>query len=108
MTEKILENKKNGIGEFLDTLPAGDGAATVGAAVMNCNPFTKGHRYLIETAAKECDRLYVFVLSEDKSFFPAADRMMLVKSKIIHENTHSDLSPCRCPLLQYDRLRQYQ
>ena len=75
----LMENKKDGIGEFLNTLPAGDGSATVGAAVMNCNPFTKGHRYLIETAAKECDRLYVFVLSEDKSFFAAKDRMEMVK-----------------------------
>lgn len=75
----LMENKKNGIGEFLDTLPDGDAQGTVGAAVMNCNPFTKGHRYLIETAAKECDRLYIFVLSEDKSFFSAKDRMEMVK-----------------------------
>lgn len=74
----LMENKKDGIREFLDSLPAGSGG-TVGAAVMNCNPFTKGHRYLIETAAKECDRLYVFVLSEDKSEFSAQDRMEMVK-----------------------------
>ena len=46
---------------------------------MNCNPFTKGHRYLIETAAAECDRLYVFVLSEDKSEFSAKDRLEMVR-----------------------------
>lgn len=75
----LMENQQNGIGAFLNGLPAEKTTGTVGAAVMNCNPFTKGHRYLIETAAKECDRLYVFVLSEDKSEFSAADRMEMVK-----------------------------
>ena len=78
-TVLLMENKKGGMEAFLKTLPDGDGRGTVGAAVMNCNPFTKGHRYLIETAAKECDRLYVFVLSEDKSEFSARDRMEMVK-----------------------------
>ena len=76
----LMENKRGGIEEFLKGLdtPVTDG--TIGAAVMNCNPFTKGHRYLIERAAKECDHLYIFVLSEDKSFFSAKDRMEMVKS----------------------------
>ena len=74
----LMENKQGGIQSFLETLSPVPGE-NVGAAVMNCNPFTKGHRYLIETAAKECDRLYVFVLSEDKSFFSAKDRMEMVK-----------------------------
>ena len=76
----LMENKKDGIREFLQTLPAGKNSGTVGAAVMNCNPFTKGHRYLIETAAAECDHLYIFVLSEDKSEFSATDRMAMVKA----------------------------
>ena len=78
-TVLLMENKKGGMESFLKTLPDGDGSGIAGAAVMNCNPFTKGHRYLIETAAKECDRLYVFVLSEDKSEFSARDRMEMVK-----------------------------
>lgn len=75
----LMENKKNGLQDFLNTLTPLPCDGIVGAAVMNCNPFTKGHRYLIETAAKECDRLYVFVLSEDKSYFCAEDRMAMVK-----------------------------
>lgn len=50
-----------------------------GAIVMNCNPFTCGHRYLIEYAAARVERLYVFVVREDKSFFPFEDRLKLVK-----------------------------
>lgn len=75
----LMENKEHGIRDFLATLPDGHATGTVGAAVMNCNPFTKGHRYLIETASKECDHVYVFVLSEDKSEFSATDRMNMVK-----------------------------
>lgn len=51
----------------------------VGAIVMNCNPFTLGHRYLIETAAKECEYLVIFVVQEDRSFFPFKDRIELVR-----------------------------
>ena len=51
----------------------------IGAIVMNCNPFTLGHRYLIETAAKECMKLYVFVVEEDKSVFKFEDRIELVR-----------------------------
>lgn len=75
----LMENKQHGIREFLDAMPTPATGGTVGAAVMNCNPFTKGHRYLIETAAGECDHLYIFVLSEDKSEFSAADRLEMVK-----------------------------
>lgn len=75
----LMENKRDGIGDFLSAQPVCHTGQTIGAAVMNCNPFTKGHRYLIETAANECDHVYVFVLSEDKSEFSAADRMELVK-----------------------------
>lgn len=77
-TDEVLfmEDKRNGIKQFLETLERADAKdGSVGAAVMNCNPFTLGHRYLIEQAAKECDRLYVFVLSEDKSRFSVADRL---------------------------------
>lgn len=50
-----------------------------GAIVMNCNPFTLGHRYLIEKAAAMVDRLFVFVVEEDASFFPFKDRIELVR-----------------------------
>ena len=79
-TVLLMENEPNGIHSFLESLSVVQSGGQVGAAVMNCNPFTLGHRYLIETAAKQCDHLYVFVLSEDKSQFSAADRIALVKA----------------------------
>ena len=80
-TKKVLlmENRKDGIINFLNRLPVKQTSGTVGAAIMNCNPFTSGHRYLIETAAKECNHLYVFVVSEDKSLFSAEDRLKMVQ-----------------------------
>lgn len=53
--------------------------AIIGSIVMNCNPFTLGHRYLIEEAAKKVDFLYVFVVKEDKSYFSYKDRMEMVR-----------------------------
>ncbi|MCD8553439.1 [citrate (pro-3S)-lyase] ligase [Seleniivibrio sp.] len=47
--------------------------------VMNCNPFTFGHRYLIETAAARSENVYVFVVEEDSSLIPFRVRLELVK-----------------------------
>lgn len=56
----------------------------IGAIVMNCNPFTLGHRYLVETAAGMVSHLYIFVVEEDKSIFPFADRIELVRKGTDH------------------------
>jgi [citrate (pro-3S)-lyase] ligase len=53
-----------------------------GAVVMNCNPFTLGHRYLAEKAASRVSHLYVFIVEEDKSFFPFEDRIELARAGI--------------------------
>lgn len=85
-TENVLlmEDKKDGINKFLEEFPTDNSLGKTGCIVMNCNPFTLGHRYLIETAAKECDKIYVFVVSENKSKFSAEDRMEMVKRGTAH------------------------
>lgn len=45
---------------------------------MNCNPFTLGHRYLIEKALEQCDFLILFLVEEDKSVFSFEERLKLV------------------------------
>ncbi|SFU83903.1 [citrate (pro-3S)-lyase] ligase [Clostridium sp. DSM 8431] len=55
-----------------------------GAIVMNANPFTKGHLYLIEDSAKKVDTLFVFVVEEDRSYFKFEDRFRLVKEQTSH------------------------
>lgn len=53
-----------------------------GTLVMNCNPFTKGHRYLIEEAAKSCEEVLLFIVEEDKSLFQFKDRYAIVKEGV--------------------------
>lgn len=65
---KSLEPYKKGTSESLN-----------GSIVMNCNPFTLGHRYLIEYAASKVDYLYIFVVEENRSYFDFKDRLELVK-----------------------------
>ena len=53
-----------------------------GCIVMNCNPFTLGHRYLIEQAAKKVERLYVMVVREDCSLFAYTERKAMVEQGV--------------------------
>ena len=66
------------ISKFVNTYKVKN-KGVVGSIVMNCNPFTKGHRYLIEKALDHVDVMYIFVVQEDKSFFPFEQRMAMVK-----------------------------
>lgn len=72
----------NGIDEYVNKIlsehPAGQDIKKCGSIVMNCNPFTRGHRYLIEYASEKVDRLYIFVVEEDRSFFNFKDRWDMV------------------------------
>lgn len=76
----LMENVCDGVEKFLESWNVSRRQGTIGCAVMHCDPFTLGHRYLIETAAKECDWLYVLVLSEEKGRFTAGDRLQLVRN----------------------------
>lgn len=54
----------------------------VGCIVMNCNPFTLGHLYLIEKACTYVNILYIFCVEEDTSIFKFNERF-----KLLVENT---------------------
>jgi len=58
----------------------------IGSIVMNANPFTKGHQYLVEKAVKKCEHVYVFVLTENLSEFSSVDRFNMVKLGVSHLN----------------------
>ena len=58
----------------------------IAAVVVNCNPFTIGHRYLIEKASEENEVVYLFVVSENLSAFPFEIRWKLIKEGISHLN----------------------
>lgn len=76
----FMENRKNGFQNYLAALTQTKvSGVKVGAVVMNANPFTLGHRYLLEEASKACDVLHVFVVSEEASPIPFKVRYQLVR-----------------------------
>ena len=75
----FMENRRTGFADYLARLQKTACPGVSGAIVMNANPFTLGHRYLVETAAAACDTLHVFVLREDASLVPFAVRKELVR-----------------------------
>lgn len=77
-TSYIRNELEDELEDYLERLPNKVDAEKIGSIVMNCNPFTKGHRYLIEIAASRVDILYIFVVQENKSVFPFEDRYQLV------------------------------
>ncbi len=83
----LLEGGLGSIGEYCASIGKrsseirGDKRAAV---VVNCNPFTLGHRALISRAAEENDAVLVFVVAEDRSLFPFAHRFRMVKAGVSH------------------------
>ena len=53
-----------------------------GAVVMNCNPFTLGHLHLVESASRQVENLYLFVVREERSVFPFSIRFRLVEEGV--------------------------
>lgn len=49
------------------------------AIVMNANPLTLGHEYLVDKALYDARDLIIFVLEEDASYFSTNDRYEIVK-----------------------------
>lgn len=89
-TENILfmENKNGGFERFVKDVKAEtpkealDAANNIGAVIANCNPFTLGHRYLLEKALEQCDYVHLFLLSDDRSFFQSQERYEMVREGI--------------------------
>ena len=78
----LMENGVKGIGRYTDYLrrmraDRPDGAAAI---VMNANPFTRGHRYLVEQAADGAATLYVIAVREDRSAFSYAERLAMIQA----------------------------
>ena len=86
----FMENKKTGFSDYLNELKKNNinnidhNKKKVAAIVMNANPFTLGHQYLIEKASKENDILHLFIVSEDKSIVPFKVRKQLIKEGTKH------------------------
>ena len=78
----FLENIRDGFLQYCAGLEQADGQ-NIAAVVMNANPFTLGHRHLLETAAKENDVVHLFLLSENVGPIPFEVRRRLVTEGIV-------------------------
>lgn len=75
----FMENRRTGFRDWLNAQARGTTPReTTAAVVMNANPFTLGHRYLLERACEQAEAVHLFVLSENFGPIPAADRKNLV------------------------------
>lgn len=85
LLEFVTDGSGAGIGPYLDAVAReAQGVERAGAIVMNANPFTRGHQYLAQYAAARCERLFLFVVSEDRSAFPTAVRVRLIEQGTRH------------------------
>ena len=85
----FMENKKTGFSDYLNKLSKSklnykNNTKKIAAIVINGNPFTLGHLYLIEKASKENDILHLFIVSEDKSIVPFNVRKKLIMGGTAH------------------------
>ena len=95
----FMENRRTGFSDYLKKLqnsctkntPSSDNnikysrnTQNIAALVMNANPFTNGHLYLVEKAAAENDILHLFMVSEDASLVPYSVRKRLIMEATSH------------------------
>ena len=81
----FLENIRDGFMKYCAALQRREGE-NIAAVGMNANPFTLGHRHLLETAAKENDVVHLFLLSENAGPIPFEVRRRLVAEGIADLN----------------------
>lgn len=102
----LMENHRGGLAHYIEQLKAESPAAQgrIGAVVANCNPFTRGHRWLVEQAAAQCDWLHLFVLAQEQGTFTTAQRMEMVRrgaadlpNVIVHSASDYLISPAVFP-----------
>ena len=74
----FMENRRDGFRKYCDGLQMKQGTK-VAAVVMNANPFTLGHRHLLEQAAKENDVVHLFLLREEAGPIPFQVRRKLAE-----------------------------
>lgn len=81
---KVKSEKSNGKLHHLNPSPQQPIMPQSGIIIMNCNPFTLGHRYLIEQAAQQVQTLYILVVREDCSMFGYDERKAMIVRGVAH------------------------
>lgn len=70
--------------KYLQSIKVDHEMGSVAAIVMNCNPFTLGHQYLVEKASAANALVYLFVVEEDRSVIPFSHRWEIIRKGIAH------------------------
>ena len=76
--DAVLMENGGGILNWYHDLLKNPRQGRVGIIVINANPFTFGHLFLVEQAAKQVDTLFVMVVKEDVSEFSFDDRYDMI------------------------------
>ena len=74
----VLMEKGHGLEDYCAYLRSFRRDGRCGVVVMNANPFTLGHRYLLEQAAAQVDHLFVIPVKEDVSMFSYEERRAMI------------------------------
>lgn len=84
----FMENRKDGFDRFCWQLAketpdrAMEPGRVIGSIVANCNPFTLGHRYLVEQALERCDYVHLMILGDKRSYFGPEERFSMAKAGV--------------------------
>ena len=81
-------------------------SGVIGSIVMNCNPFTLGHEFLIKKALTQCDSLYIFVVEENNSYYSFTERFEMVVSAC-GKYSNICVMPSGRAILSMDTLPEY-
>ena len=74
----LMENGK-GLERYCEYLKGFRRPGRSGVIVMNSNPLTLGHKYLIDKASEQVDNLYIIPVKEDLSLFPYSERLEMIR-----------------------------
>ncbi len=78
--QAVLMENGRGLEQYCAYLKSVRRSGKSGVVVMNANPFTLGHRYLLDRALEQVDTLYIIPVKEDVSRFPYADRKAMIEA----------------------------
>ena len=79
----ILMENGHGLDRYVQYLQSFAREGRNGVVVMNANPFTQGHLYLLQQASRQVDHLFVIPVKEDRSQFPYSERLEMIRNGVI-------------------------
>ncbi len=76
----LMEDQRNGLARFLNESRCHEFSEKTACIVANADPFTLGHRYLVERAAQDGHGVYLFILSEARGMFSPEVRLEMARA----------------------------